>query len=37
MRSSQAQFMASCALFAAILLALVIAAVVLDPLTANLP
>jgi hypothetical protein len=37
MGSSQAQFFASCALFALILLALVIAAVLADPVTANLP
>jgi hypothetical protein len=37
MGSSQAQFVASCALFALILLALVIAAVLADPVTANLP
>jgi hypothetical protein len=36
-RRSQIEFAASCALFAAILLALIIAALVLDPLSASVP
>lgn len=35
--SAQAQYLASCALFGAILLALVIAALLLDPFAASIP